>query len=230
MTILWVLCVAFAYFYGSINNAVMLAGMMKKDIRQMGSGNPGAMNMFRSLGIGPGIATLVLDAVKGAIPSLLGWFCLGDKFVFGEDRIGLYVCAAAVLIGHLFPIYYKFKGGKGVASTIGVCFVLNPALTGISLSIAAVVLLITKYGFLASFTALTLPCIYESVVQIIAGNYLEGVVIFFIFAVVVLMHRKNIARFINGNENKTILFGKDKTKDKIAKELQEKQDKENTQN
>lgn len=230
MIVLWILCTAFAYFYGSINNAVILTGMIKKDIRKMGSGNPGAINMFRSLGIRWGTLTLVLDAIKGAIPSLLGWYCLGDKFAFGEERIGLYVCAAVVLIGHLFPVYYKFKGGKGVASTIGICFVLNPALAGVAVVLAAIVLITTQYGFLASFTALALPCIYESISQIVMGNYVEGVVILVIFAVVVFMHRKNIGRFIKGNENKTILFGKNKTKDKIAKEMQEKEKQENEQN
>ena len=226
MIVLWILCIAFAYFYGSINNAIIITGLMKKDIRKMGSGNPGAINMFRSLGIRWGTLTLVLDAIKGAVPSLLGWYCLGDKFSFGEERIGLYVCAAVVLIGHLYPIYYKFKGGKGVASTIGICFILNPALAGISLALAATVLVTTQYGFLASFTALALPCLYESISQILIGNYVEGIVILVIFAVVVFMHRKNISRFIKGNENKTILFGKNKTKDKIAKEMQEIQEKE----
>ena len=179
--LLWVALTAFSYFYGSVNNAILISGILKRDIRQMGSGNPGAMNMFRSMGIGIGLLTLFLDGLKGAIPSLLGWYFLGDFMQFSDSRIGLYVCAVVVLIGHLFPVNYKFKGGKGVASTIGICAVINPLITSITFVCGAIVLLVTKYGFLASFTVLGVPCIYECVVEILAGNYIEGIIILLIF-------------------------------------------------
>lgn len=221
--LLWVGLIAFAYFYGSVNNAIVISSILKRDIRKMGSGNPGAINMFRSMGVGIGILTLTLDALKGAIPSLLGWWLLGDFMQLSSDRIGLYVCAAVVLIGHLFPIYYKFKGGKGVASTIGICFVINPLISAITFVCAAIVLFASKIGFLASFTAIGIPCVYECVVEMINGNYIEGAIILLIFATVVFMHRANIKRFIKGEENKTILFGKNKTSIAILKKEEERQ-------
>ena len=231
---LWIAMIAFSYLYGSINNAILISGMLKKDIRKMGSGNPGTMNMFRSFGLGWGILTLVLDALKGVIPAVLGWFLLGygkvGYFSFDGTKLGLYACSVSVLLGHIFPVYYKFRGGKGVASTIGVCFVLNPWMSGIALVLAIVVLLTTKYGFLASFVALSLPCIYEFVSEMIAGNYLQAILILLIFGVVVLMHRTNIARFVKGVENKTIIFGKNKTSTKIQAELKEKEERQKEEN
>ena len=212
MTILyWIILIIFAYVYGSVNNAIIISNIVfRKDVTKIGSGNPGAMNMFRSFGIGGGLLTLVLDGLKGAIPSLLGWYILGEPFSFGSDRIGLYACAVAVIVGHIFPIFYKFKGGKGVASSIGICFVMSPIVTAISFVVGATVLIITKYGFICSFIILGAPCIYESVIEFTSGNVVYGIVILLIYAAVVFMHRGNIVRFVKGKENKTVLFGRKK--------------------
>lgn len=212
MTVLyWIILILFSYTYGSVNNAIIISNLIfHKDIRTIGSGNPGSMNMFRSFGIGGGLLTLVLDGLKGAIPSLLGWFILGQQFAFGSDRIGLYVCAVFVLIGHIFPVFYKFKGGKGVASSIGICFVMNPLVTAISFVAGVLLLIVTKYGFITSFIILGAPCIYESVVEFSRGNVFYGIVILLIYAAVIFMHRGNIARFVKGKENKTVLFGRKK--------------------
>ena len=116
------LFMAISYLMGSVNNAIIICKTLGLDIRQLGSGNPGTMNMIRSLGLHWGFLTLILDAVKGIVPALLGWYFLGEEVMeFGADKMGLYLCALAGIIGHMFPIYYQFKGGKGVASTLGVC-------------------------------------------------------------------------------------------------------------
>ncbi|MBO5224026.1 MAG: glycerol-3-phosphate acyltransferase [Clostridia bacterium] len=205
---LWIVLCIFSYLYGSVNNAVIISVLAKKDIRKQGSGNPGSMNMFRSLGFWYGLLTLTLDALKGVIPALLGWFVLGTQFSFVGSKIGLYVCSTIAILGHIFPIFYKFKGGKGVATTMGVCFVLNWWMTLISFVAGVFSILITKLGFLGSFIILGLPCIYESVMCFIGGEIFGGVVLIVLYALVIFMHRKNLVRFFQGKENKTYIFAK----------------------
>ncbi len=213
---LWIVLCVFSYLLGSINNAVIISVLAKKDIRKQGSGNPGSMNMFRSLGFWYGLLTLTLDALKGVIPALLGWFVLGDKFMFGENRIGLYVCSTIVILGHIFPIFYKFKGGKGVATTMGVCFVVNWWMTLISFVAGVLSIVITKLGFLGSFIILGLPCIYQSVICFIGGDIVGGIILIVLYALVIFMHRKNLIRFFQGKENKTYIFAKLFKKNKNA--------------
>lgn len=217
---LWVVLCVFSYLYGSVSNAIIISKFAKNDVRNLGSKNPGTMNMFRSLGFWYGLPTLILDASKGIIPALLGWFVLGEQFAFGPTKIGLYVCATLSIVGHVFPIFYKFKGGKGVASTMGVCFLLNWWITLISFVLGVITIIITKLGFLGSFIILGLPCIFESVSCFISGDIVGGIALLVLYGFVIFMHRKNISRFLNGTENKTYLFAK----------LFKKKDKEETNN
>lgn len=205
---LWIVLCVFAYLYGSVNNAVIISVLAKKDIRKQGSGNPGSMNMFRSLGFWFGLLTLTLDALKGVIPALLGWFILGTPFSFAGSKIGLYVCSTVAILGHIFPIFFKFKGGKGVATTMGVCFVLNWWITLISFVAGVLSIVITKLGFLGSFIILGLPSIFESVMCFINGDVVGGIILIVLYLLVIFMHRKNLIRFFQGKENKTYIFAK----------------------
>lgn len=205
---LWIVLCVFAYLYGSVNNAVIISVLAKKDIRKQGSGNPGSMNMFRSLGFWFGLLTLTLDALKGVIPAILGWFILGTPFSFGGSKIGLYVCSTVAILGHIFPIFFKFKGGKGVATTMGVCFVLNWWMTLISFIAGVLSIVITKLGFLGSFIILGLPSIFESVMCFIHGDVVGGIILIVLYLLVIFMHRKNLIRFFQGKENKTYIFAK----------------------
>ena len=126
--LMYVAFIGVSYLAGSVNNAIIICRLLGYDIRSLGSGNPGAMNMIRSVGLWWGVLTLVMDALKGALPALAGWFFLGDFCSFEGSRIGACLCGLGVIAGHIFPVYYKFKGGKGVASTLGICMVLNPLL------------------------------------------------------------------------------------------------------
>lgn len=216
---LWIVLCVFAYLYGSVNNAVIISVLAKKDIRKQGSGNPGSMNMFRSLGFWFGLLTLTLDALKGVIPALLGWFILGTPFSFAGSKIGLYVCSTVAILGHIFPIFFKFKGGKGVATTMGVCFVLNWWMTLISFIAGVLSIVITKLGFLGSFIILGLPSIFESVMCFIHGDVVGGIILIVLYLLVIFMHRKNLIRFFQGKENKTYIFAKlFKTKNKEVEE------------
>ena len=116
--LMYIAFIGISYLAGSVNNAIIICRLLGYDIRSLGSGNPGAMNMVRSVGLWWGALTLLMDALKGALPALAGWYFLGTPLSFEGSRIGACLCGLAVIIGHIFPVYYKFKGGKGVASAL----------------------------------------------------------------------------------------------------------------
>jgi glycerol-3-phosphate acyltransferase PlsY len=109
-----------SYFIGNISFAIIISKKKNGDITKVGSGNPGTMNMLRTYGFKLGFLTLVLDTLKGAIPSLIG------LLIFG--KVGLYTAGLSAILGHIFPVVRKFKGGKGIACTLGVFLVADPSI------------------------------------------------------------------------------------------------------
>lgn len=209
--------IIFGYLIGNINIALIISKIKKQDVRKMGSGNPGSMNMFRNYGIPLGLLTLILDALKGVIPSLLGWFFVSG-FGFGADRLGLYIGGLSVIVGHIFPVFLKFKGGKGIASTIGVCLVAQPILTPITFTLGVLFLIVTKMGSITSFIIITVPLILEGIKAASLENLAVCILIFALFSLTLFAHRKNVVKLFNGKENQTVLFGKNKSvKQKQAK-------------
>lgn len=227
-----VLC---SYFLGNVNFSIIISKLKHRDVRKVGSGNPGTMNMLRSFGVRLGALTLVLDAIKGVVPALVGWLLLGvdsplsdgETFTFGEDRIGLYIGGLSSVIGHCFPVFYKFKGGKGVATTIGVALVATPIVTLIAVFIAFLFLVFIKIGALASFIAIGCPLAYSATTAFMSGKVTEGVLALVVFALVIAMHYANIGRIFRGEEKPVVLFGKNKTAKKMMEE--EARAKENSQ-
>ena len=142
-----------SYFIGNINTAVALSKLKGKDIRKCGSGNPGTMNMIRTFGKPFGALTLLLDVAKGVLPSLLGWLFMGNgEFLrLGADRLGLYVGGLCAEIGHIYPVAMKFKGGKGVATLLGVCLTCKPVIWVASMAVGIAFLFVAKIGSLTSF-------------------------------------------------------------------------------
>lgn len=205
--------IIFGYLLGNVNFSILLSKLINKDIRKYGSGNPGAINMMRSFGAKMGALTLVTDAIKGAIPAVLGWFLLGkgEMFTFGEDKIGIFIGGLSVIIGHIYPVFYKFKGGKGVASSVGVGFVSAPLVAGISLLCAFIFLLTVKIGAIASFICIGVPLIYSSVVAFVGGRIAQGILPLVMYLIVLIAHRANIKRIFKGEERKLTLFGKNAT-------------------
>ena len=134
----------------------------------------------------------------------------------------------------MFPIYYQFKGGKGVASTLGVCFLFNPIVTGVSFVILFLVMVIGKIGFIASFIGVGIPLVWQAVVEFIEFgssngdiyNLINGLLLLAINGAVIYMHRGNIKRFAQGKENKIIMFGKNKSarqnKEKVADQKEQR--------
>ena len=202
-----------AYLFGNINVSIIISHFKNRDVRNEGSGNPGTMNMLRSFGIKLGILTLILDAVKGAVPALLGWWLLGkgEMFSFGTDKIGLFIGGISVVMGHIFPVFYKFKGGKGVAASIGVCFVAAPIVALIAFLVGVVFILTVKIGSLTSFIMTGIPLIYCSVTAFSSGRIIEGVLAAAVYVIILLAHHSNFARIFKGEEKQIILFGKNKS-------------------
>lgn len=203
-----ILTIIICYLLGNVNNALIISKLKKKDIRSQGSGNPGAMNMFRNYGFTIGLITLVLDALKGALACAVGWFIVGE-FSFTGTELGKYVGAISVIVGHIFPVFLKFKGGKGIASTIGICFVLNPAIAGIALAVGFVFILITKMGAVTSFIIIAFPLALDALRLSADPNNMPCILIIFaIFVITLWAHRQNLMRLFSGKENKTDLFKK----------------------
>nr|WP_285855648.1 glycerol-3-phosphate 1-O-acyltransferase PlsY [Paenibacillus camelliae] len=192
--------IVISYLVGSITFSIVIAKLFKGiDIRNHGSGNAGATNTLRVLGIGPAIAVLALDLLKG-----MGGVVLARAL---SDLEWLPVaCGLAAIVGHNWPIWFKFKGGKGIATAIGVLSVLVfiPALIAGIIAIASI--FITRYVSLGSLIFTFLTPIFVTIFHFTQGGTqyswanVIGTVIICIFAFI--RHRSNIVKLWNGTENK----------------------------
>ena len=207
-----VLLILIAYVLGSIPNALWVEKTFKNiDVREHGSKNTGSTNAARVLGAKLGIFTLILDILKGALPTYLG-IVLGANLltrITGIDKLDIIVIGMAAILGHTFSLFLKFKGGKAVATTLGVFLVLVPYAILILLVVFFVIFGLTKYVSLASIvSAVALPITVYLTTRHIPLTIL-GIIIGLL---VIIRHKENIKRLINGTESK-LSFSKDK-KDK----------------
>ena len=213
MVALAIISVVIAYLIGSVNFAVIFSNLfMKKDVRSMGSGNAGATNVMRNGGFLPGALTFICDALKGFVASYIGYLVFDYMMHFTNWSMaiyGAYACGTACMLGHVFPIYYQFKGGKGVTTSVGIFAVCCPIAIVIGLVVFAIVTAISKYVSLASIIAtVTVVSLSIYFYDIYASIYPQ---IFFIVAmgsIVILKHSTNIKRLINGTESKIGKGGK----------------------
>lgn len=199
MVVLFFSVVLFSYLLGSISFSYLIAKKIKKiDIRSQGSGNAGATNTLRVLGIGPAITVLLLDVVKGILPILLAMLLTDQPLV--HVAAGL-----AAIIGHNWPIYFGFRGGKGVATSIGVMatLMLLPALTAGVIAILSIVF--TRYVSLGSLLFAVLTPVVALLFMVIPSlSYpLEYIFLSVFLAVLSLWrHRTNVSRLMSGTESK----------------------------
>jgi len=210
-----------SYFIGSISFGRILAKSKNIDITKKGSGNPGATNMFRNVGAGIGFLTLFLDALKGVISALAGYLFLGINTT--EGLIGLYACGLAAVVGHMFPIYYKFKGGKSAATMIGVFAVSQPIPMLVCFAIAFVYVWFFKYVSVASMLIVTAMVIYQNLTMP-QPDLTISLLTFAIFLLIWFAHRSNIERLLKGKETETNIqkkIFKDKKKQQKIEEKQE---------
>ncbi|MCI8413886.1 MAG: hypothetical protein HFE47_07355 [Clostridia bacterium] len=210
ITVIKFVCVAvLSYLLGNFNSAICISKLKKRDIRKLGSGNPGTMNMFRNFGKGIGLLTLALDALKGVIPCLAGWFVCGEAWQLGGNKIGLYVGAVGVIIGHIFPVFYKFKGGKGIASSVGICLVLNWWATLISFTVGALFLIFFKVGSITSFIIISFPIALDAFTLTAQGGHVACLILLFaLFCLTLFAHTKNVCKLFAGTERQVVLFKK----------------------
>ncbi len=189
-----VLCIL-AYFIGAINFAIIIAKKgAKVDIKNVGSGNPGTMNVLRTIGKKWGALTFACDALKGLTFGLVG------RLAFNEYGMalafGLGLCA---IVGHIFPVYTKFKGGKGVATSIGFFMAIIPVITVVVLAILIIWLFYGKYGFIGSLTAIAVLAVSSCIIY--RQSVAVIIIALVIFGLVVFAHRSNIKRLSTGKEN-----------------------------
>ena len=212
-----------AYLFGNINFSILISKFkLKKDIRAQGSGNPGATNMLRNFGFKWGLAVLLLDMLKGAIPTLIGLLIYGgfsysihplSIFTTPSGQVAMYSFGLATILGHCFPVWTGFRGGKGVATTVGVFFVINPIIGFTGLVLGLVYGGFFGHASMSSFLFITFVVLWEGFIKTpgVFASILLSVYYFFIL----VMHWQNIIRLLKGNERRVSLFKK-RSKQKIT--------------
>lgn len=191
MNLIWVCIIG--YLIGSISTSVIISRLvLQDDIRQHGSGNPGGSNMIRTFGMKYGLLVLFLDAMKGLAAVLIGRYFVGEQAV--------YYCALAAVIGHNWSIFLKFKGGKGVATTVGAMLGIVPWATLIAIVVFLIVIFTTRYFSLGSLATLI------TIWLIILIRHFSNVELFMTSTLLTVLsiyqHRQNIVRLKNGTENR----------------------------
>ena len=197
-----------AYLIGSINFSVILSKKMAGfDVREKGSGNAGTTNMLRSVGKKAAAITLVCDILKGVVAILLAML-IGKMVNSIDTSLLVQIAGVAVILGHTFPIFFKFKGGKGVATSLGVLIMSNWQIGLICLVFALILIILTQMVSVGSIAAAILyPVLTLFIPQnyIVPGNYLIYSIILAVF--IVFNHRENVKRLLNGTENKISFKG-----------------------
>ncbi len=204
-----ILIAVVSYFVGSINFSLLISKMYGKDVRDGGSGNAGATNMTRQFGKKAGILTFLGDFFKAALLSLMG--------IFLEGMLGGLIAGLFCIIGHAYPVYFKFKGGKGFSSMVAIMIVTDPIVFSIVGSIYLILLFGTK---MVSFAAIMTMVIYPFILNAFHGPCIEIIIAMLCAFLIIFLHRKNIVRIFNHTEPK-ISIGKKKKKNIEGAEQEE---------
>lgn len=221
--IAYIIMAVIAYLIGSVNFSVIISKKMAGfDVREKGSGNAGSTNVLRTVGKKAAIITLICDILKGVvsvlIALLIGWISKDSA----NSAIVVEIAALAVVIGHTFPVFFEFKGGKGVATSLGVILIVNWKIGLICLVFALALMALTRMVSLGSISASVL---FAVLTMFIRDSYVGGIDFDFSFiifgillaALVIFNHRTNLKRIINGTENKLNFKKKEKDADSEEK-------------
>lgn len=206
----YILVAIIAYAIGSINFSVILSKKIAGfDVREKGSGNAGSTNMLRSVGKKAALITLTCDILKGVIAILIA-VVIGWIFKDSDKALLVQIAGILVIVGHTFPIFFEFKGGKGVATSLGVLLISNWKLGLICLVFALVLMALTRMvsvGSIAAAILFPVLTLFTSL-NMLHSNYIvtngSGYLIYSILlaAIVIFNHRANIQRILSGKENK----------------------------
>ncbi len=202
----YIIIAIIAYLIGSINFSVIISKRMAGfDVREKGSGNAGTTNMLRSVGVKAAVITLLCDILKGVVVILIA-ILIGNIVDGLDDALLVQLAGIFVIVGHTFPIFFGFKGGKGIATSLGVLLMINWQIGLICLVFALVLMVITRMVSVGSIAAAIL---FPVLVIFIGQNYIVPVnnssylIFSIIIAVLVLFnHRENLKRIFTGKENK----------------------------
>ncbi len=204
-----------AYLLGSISFSIIFTKYFnKEDIRTMGSGNAGMTNVLRSAGLKPGILTTVFDFLKGVVSCLIGMLVFSAFLGKNTEtaRYGVYVAGIACVLGHMYPIYFKFHGGKGILTTAAVLLMIYPPVIACDFSEFLVVAIASKYVSLGSIcAAATFPFwgwlfnylfFFRPGLVSIQYMTITTLLLCFLSALIVSRHHSNISRLLHGTEKK----------------------------
>lgn len=208
-----------AYVLGSINFAVIFTNMFtKKDVRDFGSGNAGMTNVLRVAGPLPGILTFICDAAKGAVACAIGRYVIFDYLAnnYAERAewylpiYGALFCGIFCMLGHVFPAFFQFKGGKAVAVSVGIFAIVDWRCIALALSVFVIVLLVSRIISISSLTATISMPVWIIVFQRNTGEkiWVSTALTFVMVLIIYLKHLENIKRLIKGQEKP--IFGKGK--------------------
>jgi len=199
----YIIVAIIAYCLGSVSFSVLISKKMAGfDVREKGSKNAGSTNVLRTVGKKAAIITLICDILKGVIAVAIA--VLLGNLVEGTDKALLaQIAGLFAVIGHTFPVFFKFKGGKGVATALGVLFIINWQIALICLVFALLLMVITKIvsvGSLAAAVLFPVLTMFITTNYITPGNYLIFGILMAVF--IIYNHRANLKRLANGTENK----------------------------
>jgi len=225
----FLLCIIGSYLLGSINTALIVSKcFFHDDVRKHGSGNAGTTNILRTYGKKPAIITFVGDALKGVLAVLLGCIlfgCAAKTYNHFHLITAVYLCAFCCILGHVFPIFSHFRGGKGFATLAGVILALNPFIFLLLLAFYIPMVLLSHYISLSSVVAaLFYPLMLSVIANINSLRVPYGTDVLFAIAMGVLItwaHRSNLRRIFDGNERKFYLRKK-KAVESVPTEPEEK--------
>lgn len=209
MVLTGIITVIGAYLIGSISFAVIFSKLFsKEDIRSKGSGNAGTTNVMRSVGLLPGLLTFVFDALKGFVACKAGelifdYISKNSDAVWAAPVYGAYICGVACMLGHVFPVFFGFKGGKGVATSVGIFLVCCPIAIITGLAVFALGLLVCRIVSLSSLIATVVVVVMSAIFAASGVNILPQIIMSVIMGIIVfLKHSSNIKRLLAGEEKK----------------------------
>ena len=210
MEFLWAfLTVVLAYMIGSINFAIIFTNaFVHRDVRDYGSGNAGMTNVLRVVGKKAGILTFICDALKGLVACLIGRLVFAYLLSTTGNEIfnpvyGAYICGVAVMLGHVFPLFFGFKGGKGVAVSVGIFLICNPIAIISGLATFGILLLTTRIISISSLSATVIVVSFSMIFYFHTAEFWpQAIGAFIMGAIVFLKHAENIGRLIRGEEKK----------------------------
>lgn len=213
--LIYAICAVLAYFIGNIQTGVILSNtVFKSDIRSMGSGNSGATNMMRMFGLKSGILTFLGDVIKTVLAIALAWIIGGKE----NGVICGYIAALATVIGHDFPVLFGFHGGKGIASTVALMWMLTPVPEALITALIGIALIaLTRIMSLSVLIALA--CYLVMIIFMHTADIPLIVLAALLFVIALIRHAENIKRIIHGNERKLTFSKKgEKQKETEAKQ------------